>query len=227
MKFMQPTHIGKIQSRYKRFFADVALEDQIVTAHVPNTGSMKTCWAPGWKVLVTQNDDPKRKLRYTLEMTHNKNSWIGINTSRPNKMATEAIKNGVIKEFRGAENIRPEVKVGNSRIDLLVDGCYVEVKNVTLSEGRKALFPDAVTTRGQKHLKELIDIKNDGKKAAILFVVQREDIECFDSADSIDPEYGRLLRRAQKEGVEILVYGCRLSPKETSIKAPLPCVLQG
>lgn len=151
MNFEYPTLEGKIVKRYKRFFADIELDSgEIVTAHTPNTGSMKTCWEPGWKAFISHNDNPKRKLKYTLEMTHNGKSWIGVNTSRPNHIAKEAIEKGVVEELQGYQSIKPEHKVGNSRIDLLLyDGelkspekcCYVEIKNVTLKgEGTLALF---------------------------------------------------------------------------------------
>ena len=233
MKFEQPTLTGVIQNRYKRFFADITLDDGTgITAHVPNTGSMKTCWAPGWRVLVTYHNDPKRKLPYTLEMAHNTKSWIGVNTSRPNKLAARAIGDGTIGELGGYRTLKSECKVGLSRIDLLLDQgppkrspCYVEVKNVTLAENEQALFPDAVTVRGQKHLRELMAIKAKGIRAVMLFVVQREDVQNFSCAESIDPTYGQLLGKAQALGVEILAYGCRLSQEGISIQKPLPVTL--
>ncbi len=230
MNFEKPTLTGTIQNRYKRFFADILPDDgsNVITAHVPNTGSMKTCWAPGWKALLTCHENPKRKLPYTLEMVYNGKTWIGINTFRPNKMALLAIKEGVIKELRGYKKIQTEFTIGNSRIDLFLDDgprkaprCYVEIKNVTLAEKKIALFPDAITTRGQKHLKELIKIKEKGDRAVMLFVVQREDVHTFSCADAIDPIYGRLLRQAQTLGVELLAYQCSLSKKSIAIKQSL------
>jgi sugar fermentation stimulation protein A len=226
MKFEHKVYEGIIQKRYKRFLSDITLKDgQEVTAHVANTGSMKMCWAPGWKVAVTYVDDPKRKLKYSLQMTHNGKTWIGINTSLTNKLVKEALENEVIKELNGYEKIKPEAKVLDSRIDFLLTSegepeCYVEVKNVTLiSESKKGqgLFPDAVSTRGQKHLKDLIKLKKQGQRAVMLYICQREDIEFFSPASDIDPEYARLLKEAKKNGVEILCYGCSLSKKEIII----------
>ena len=161
-------------------------------------------------------------------MTHNGNSWIGINTFRPNKMAVSAVKDGTIKELGGYRKIQTEYNVGRSRIDLFLDDgpaefprCYVEIKNVTLAEEETALFPDAVTTRGQKHLKELMKIKREGDRAMMLFVVQREDVHNFSCADAIDPVYGRLLREAKALGVELVCYQCSLSNKGIAIKQPL------
>ncbi len=227
---------GKIQKRYKRFFADVTLDNgEEVTAHTPNTGSMKTCWEPGWKAIVSFKDDPKRKLKYTLEMTHNGESWIGVHTGHPNKLAKEAIENGVVKELQGYESIKPEYKVGKSRIDLLLyDGdlkeptrkCFVEIKNVTLlGEKQVALFPDAVSERGQKHLRELTELVQEGHEAAMLYVIQREDVKSFSPAENIDPEYARLLRESAKAGVQVLAYQCHLTPKEIVLRKPLPVKL--
>lgn len=216
---------GKILKRYKRFLADIELlNGEVIVAHTANTGSMKTCWGPGWDALVSYHDDPKRKLKYSLQMTHNGESWIGINTSLPNKLAIEAIKNGVIKELKDYSDIRPEVKIGKSRIDILLSNtsnnkkCYVEVKNVTLKEGENICsFPDAVSTRGQKHLQELIDLQDENTEAAMLYIVQREDVKKFKPANDIDPEYAELLKKAHDQGVKVLVYQCKLSPKEIKI----------
>lgn len=225
---------GKILKRYKRFLADVELADgEVITAHTANTGSMKTCWEPGWTVLLSYHDNPKRKLKYSLEMTNNEKTWIGINTSIPNKLAKEAIETGVIDELKGYSTVKPEVKYGSSRIDLLLKDspedlpeCYVEIKNVTLKgDGDLVLFPDAVTERGQKHLKELISIVESGKRAAMLYIVQREDAQSFSPADDIDETYGKLLREAKDKGVEVLCYQCKLSPKEIVINRPLKVIL--
>lgn len=224
MKFELPTIKAVIHKRYKRFMSDIELPNgEMVVAHVPNTGSMKTCWEPNWKALVTHNDDPKRKLKYTLEMTHNGKSWIGVNTSMTNKLVHEALEQDVIKELVGYKNIRPEQKVLDSRIDFfLSDGktpdAYVEVKNVTLLGNKdEVLFPDAVSTRGQKHLKDLTKLAKDGHRAVMLYVVNREDAKVFRPADSIDPEYGQLLREAFKCGVEVLAYQCHLNEQEIRI----------
>ena len=224
-----PTLVGTIQRRYKRFFADILVDGKTLVAHVPNTGSMATCWRPGWKALVSVHDNPKRKLPYTLEMTHNGETWIGVNTRHPNTLAQRAVEEGLIGPLRGYERVRPEHRVGASRIDLLlesdspgVESCFVEVKNVTLlGEKKTALFPDAVTLRGQKHLRELTTLKRRGHRAVMLFVVQREDVTSFSVADSLDPTYGRLLREALDSGVEVLAYRCRLTTREIALHGPL------
>ncbi len=238
MEYQKELIRGKIQKRYKRFLADVILENgELITAHTPNTGSMKTCWEKDWPVLLSQSNDPKRKLKFTLELIYNGKTWINVNTSRTNHIAFEAIKNQLVKELNGYDHIRAEVKVGDSRIDLLLfDGdeknykqaerkCYVEVKNVTLWRDGAALFPDGVSTRGQKHLNELIEIKRSGHGAAMLFVISREDVSSFSPAEDIDPEYARLLKKATNAGVKILAYQCSLSEKETTITKSIPVKL--
>ncbi len=177
------------------------------------------------------SDKPQRKLRYTWELVEVNGGWVGINTGYPNLLVREGIEQGVIKELQGYVSIRSEVRYGgeNSRIDLLLEGlsglCYVEVKNVTLVEGRRALFPDAVTTRGQKHLRELMTMVRQGHRAVIFYVVQRQDGESVNTADDIDPEYGRLLRIAVANGVEALAYHARVTPEEIRLDHRLPIVL--
>lgn len=229
MKFTMPVVPGIILKRYKRFLADVKIaEGEAVTAHVANTGSMATCWEEGWPVVLTRHDNPRRKLKYSLEMTSNGKSWIGVNTSITSKLAVEAIQNGSISELQGYQVIRPEASVGNSRIDLLLESeaprerCYVEIKNVTLRDKEgEASFPDAVTLRGQKHLRELTRLKKKGLRAVMLYVIQREDVSVFAPAWERDPEYCRLLAEAIKAGVEVLPYQCSLKPTEIMIKKPL------
>lgn len=230
MKFEKRTSTGIIHKRYKRFLSDIELDGVMINAHVPNTGSMKECWAPEWECLVTHADDPKRKLQYTLEMTHNGKTWICVNTGMTNKLVHEALNNDVIKELTGYETIKPEQKYKSSRIDFfLSDGkkedCFVEVKNVTLIDGDQATFPDAVSTRGQKHLKDLMEIKESGLRACMLYVINREDAQSFAPAEDIDPEYARLLREAAEKGVEVLAYQCSLSPEEVIIKKRLPVMI--
>ena len=223
---------GKILKRYKRFLADIELESgEVITAHTANTGSMKTCWEPGWSVLLSFHDNPKRKLKYSLELTNNGSTWICVNTSLPNKIAMEGIQNGIVKELSGYSDIKAEAKVGKSRIDILLsnqgeDPCYVEVKNVTLiNEAGGAIFPDSVTTRGQKHLEELMELKAQGIRAAMLYVVNREDVDSFAPASEIDPRYAQLLKEAKEKGVEILAYQCKLSPEKIELHRPLPVKL--
>jgi sugar fermentation stimulation protein A len=231
MLLPQPLYRGRLIRRYQRFLADVELDDgSIVTAHCPNSGSMKGCNLPGSQVLLSQSDKPGRRLRYTWELAKADGGWVGINTGLPNRIVREGIENGVVRELRGYDSIRPEVRYGeNSRIDLLLEGsaglCFVEVKNVTLVEGGMALFPDSVTTRGQKHLRELMEVVRQGHRGVIFFVVQRSDGEAVAPADAIDPEYGRLLRTAVENGVEALAYRAKISPKEICIADRLPVIL--
>ncbi len=240
MKLPDPLIKGKILKRYKRFLADVELENgEIITAHTANTGSMKTCWEPGWEVLLSYHDNPKRKLKYSLEMAHNGKTWIGINTSLPNKIAQEAIKNGTIQELQGYRELKPEIKIDQARLDILLhDGevagqpnvfknpCYVEIKNVTLlGDNAVSLFPDAVSTRGQKHLKQLIQLVKSGARGVMLYVINRQDVQAFAPAQEIDPDYARLLSEAQATGVEVLAYQCQLTPREITLRQPLPVSL--
>lgn len=229
MQFSSPTLKGTIFKRYKRFLADVELEDgQLITAHTANTGSMQSCWAPGWKVLLSHHDNPKRKLKYSLEMTHNSESWIGVNTSRTNSLAKEAILAGIIEELPSIVELKSEVTLGKSRLDFCAydqagEATYIEVKNVTLRERDGfCTFPDAVSTRGQKHLQTLRQLVESGQKAAMLYIVQREDCHTFAPAYSFDPEYAQLLELAYREGVQVLVYGCKLTDSEISVSHPLP-----
>ncbi len=224
MKFQHPLLGGTLIRRYKRFLADVQLDDgSTVTAHCPNSGSMKTCNQPGWPVRLSTSDNPKRKLKYTWEMIHNGKCWIGINTILANKIATEAVQNGTIKELQGYSQMRTEVKYGqNSRIDLWLKNaqqqCFVEIKNVTLVEDDGFYrFPDAVTTRGLKHLHELIEMVQKGHRAVMLFLIQRTDGTLFKPADHIDPHYSQTLRQAFREGVEILPYLAEVTPEEIKV----------
>jgi sugar fermentation stimulation protein A len=210
---------GTLVQRYKRFLADVRLADgEIVIAHCTNTGSMLGCKEPGSAVFISRSDNLNRKLAYTWEMIQINRAWVGINTMLPNRLVAEAIAAGVIPELSGYEIIRREVKVSaHSRLDLCLEGqrglCFVEVKNVTVCFDGAAAFPDAVSERATKHLKELIRLKRKGHRAAVVFVVQRGDCDHFRPADEIDPEYGRWLRRAVKAGVEVLPYVAKVTPK--------------
>jgi sugar fermentation stimulation protein A len=224
MIFHQPIQ-AKILKRYKRFLADIVLPDNTTqVAHVPNTGAMTTCWEPNWPVIVTYHDDPKRKLKYTLQATYNGNTWIGVNTALTNSLVLEALQTQKISELSGYQQIKPEAKIYDSRIDFFLTNnphapeCYVEVKNVTLIEEKQtAIFPDTVSTRGQKHLKTLIEIKKMGMRAVMLYVVQRQDCLTFAPASKIDPIYVDLLIKAKESGVEIYAYQCELSPNGISI----------
>lgn len=217
--------------RYKRFLADVRLHDgEQRTVHCPNSGSMATCWEEGWPAVISDSENPKRKLRYTLEMTHNGKCWIGINTHRANDLAEEAIRKGIIPELSGYARLEREKKYGqNSRIDILLQNsrerCYVEVKNVTLVVKDAYQFPDSVTGRGLKHLHELIAMKKEGHRAVMLFVVQRADGQMFEPATHIDPAYGEGLKKAARAGVELLCYRADVQPEETRIVEKIPIQL--
>jgi len=223
---------GILVKRYKRFLADVKLTDEtVVTAHCPNSGSMLGCNLPGSPVLVSLSSNPDRKLPYTLELVQVNGFWVGLNTMLPNRLAEEAIQNGIISELQGYTEIRREVPYGreHSRIDLLLEGgqgaCYVEVKNVTLVQNDLALFPDAVTERGQKHLRELMQVVRNGFRGVILFTVQRGDGHAVAPADQIDPVYGRLLRLAVENGVEALAYRAIITPENIQLNERLPVLL--
>lgn len=226
MKFEEPLVKATLIKRYKRFLADVVLEDGTeLTAHCANPGSMMGVMDPGSVVWLSPNRNPKAKLPYRWEMIEVNGGLVGINTSRPNRIVEEAITERQVPELRGYETLRREVKYGrNSRIDLLLEGpgrCYVEVKNVTLRRQAFAEFPDARTARGAKHLRELSDMVGQGHRAVMLYLVQRMDCQSFRLARDIDPEYGAAFDAASAAGVEALVYGCRLSRDEITLDAPV------
>jgi sugar fermentation stimulation protein A len=231
MRLPHPLYPGRLLRRYQRFLADVLLDSgETVTTHCPNSGSMKGCAVPGSRVFLSRSSNPKRKLAYTWELVEADGVWAGINTGLPNKIVHEAIAGGEIPELAGYDTIRPEVPYGTgSRIDLLLTGsrppCYVEVKNVTLVEGGAARFPDAVTTRGQKHLRELMEVVRQGERGVIFFLVQRPDALSVAPADDIDPEYGRLLRLATAHGVEALAYRAEVTPHQVHLSCRLPIML--
>jgi sugar fermentation stimulation protein A len=231
VKWESPLLEGIILKRYKRFLADIKLDDNIITAHVANTGSMKSCWESGQKCAISKSENPNRKLPYSLELTHNDKSWIGVNTANANKLAKHWLTENLIEEFSGYQEITPEKTFGKSRIDFYLSGhsdlpdLYVEVKSVTLVEKQIALFPDSISTRGQKHLEELMHLKKAGLRAAMLFIVQREDCEEFRPATEIDPDYAHLLKQAQKTGVEILCLQAQIDLKGFQLKRKLPIIL--
>jgi sugar fermentation stimulation protein A len=205
---------GVLIKRYKRFMADIRLEDgSVVTAHLPNTGSMKSTRAPGSPVALSYRPAPHRKLAWTLEMIQAPGgAWVGVNTMYPNRIVAEAVASGRIGPLRGYSEIRREVSCGRaSRIDLMLRDarkadCYVEVKNVTYREGRWALFPDAVTERGTRHLLELAQMVAEGKRAVIFFLVNRRDCQVMGPAHRIDPVYADTLWKTMERGVEALAY---------------------
>ena len=225
---------GVLVKRYKRFLADVVLEDgREVTAHCPNTGSMKNCAEPGSRVWLLDSQNPKRKYPLGWELVEIEQEYLAcINTGRANGLMREAIEQGVITELQGYGSIRQEVKYGeNSRIDLLLSegeqaDAWVEIKNVTLlEEDNWGSFPDAVTARGAKHLNELMAMVAKGERAVMLFCVAHTGIKQVRPADQIDPKYGRLLREAAATGVEILAYAAEISPESISIQQRLPVIL--
>lgn len=222
-------HRGTLIKRYKRFLADVKLDNgSTVTAHCPNSGSMKECSEPGSPVYLSYHDNPKRKLAYTWELIQMKGSLIGVNTQWPNRLVELGIAEGRVKELTSYPVIRREVKVNDrSRLDLLLSNekgeqCYVEVKNCTLVKDQLASFPDAVTTRGKKHLSELQLLLAPKTRCVIFFLVQRMDAELFTSADEIDEQYGVELRKAHANGVEILVYDVDVDLQKIGLNKGLP-----
>jgi sugar fermentation stimulation protein A len=234
VRFGQSLIAGRLLRRYKRFLADVALEDgRVVTAHCPNSGSMKTCVGLDWPAMLSRSDNPRRKLPYTLEMLHNGTCWIGVNTMRPNHLVREAVEQNAIAELAGYDSIRAEVPyAGDSRIDLLLENadqrCYVEIKNTTLIDGTGYYtFPDAVTVRGRKHLEALSRMVAEGHRAVAFFLVQRADAQAFRPADEIDPAFGETLRNAMAVGVEALAYRADVLPQGIEIVAPVPITLPG
>lgn len=220
MKFSEPLVEGRLIRRYKRFLADVRLPDGTeVTAHCPNTGSMRGCQPENARVWLSESNNPKRKLKYTWELVETRPGVLAcVNTARPNAQARHAIESGVVVELTGYAQCRSEVKYGGekSRIDLLLSGheshpdAWVEVKNVTLDENGAGYFPDAVTTRGQKHLRELMGQVEQGERGVLFFVVNHTGIDEVRPADHIDPTYGRLLREAVAAGVEVVAYRAAL-----------------
>jgi sugar fermentation stimulation protein A len=219
MRFTSRLIRGTLVQRYKRFLADVRLANgEIVTAHCTNTGSMMGCMDPGPVVYISKSANANRKLAYTWELIQANRTWVGINTMHPNRLVAEAVRSGLIRELCGYETIRREVKVNaHCRLDLCLKGstgcCFVEIKNVTLAIDGSAAFPDAVSERATKHLKELMRLRRKGHRAVIFFVIQRDDCDTFRPADEIDPQYGRWLRRAVKAGVEVLPYVAKVTRK--------------
>ncbi len=229
---LPPLMEGRLIKRYKRFLADVELDTgETVTAHCPNSGSMKGCAIPGSRVWLSESNNPKRKLKYTWELAQVPGSLIGINTQVPNKLVKTAVETGQIQELDGFNRARAEVKTSaHTRLDLFLENeakeqCYVEIKNCTLVEEGVAMFPDAVTTRGQKHLDELVRLRAEGHRAVIFYLIQRTDARVFRPADAIDPVYGEKLRRAVAAGVEIITRDTRMDPVRICVNQAVPVCL--
>ena len=205
--------------RYKRFFVDVKIDNKTVTAHCPNTGSMMGLLEKGNKVWLSKSDNPKRKLKYTLQVIESNGSKVGVNTHLTNKIALDAIYKSKIQNFKNYDFVKQEIKFGNNtRFDLLLTKknkkIFIEVKNVTLSRQKGiAEFPDAITSRGQKHIQELLNANKQGYNIYLLFVIQRDDCNKLKIAKDIDPKYCELLTKAVKKNLNILCYDCKFSPK--------------
>ena len=210
---------GEFVKRYKRFFVDVKINNKIITAHCPNTGSMMGLLSANNKVWLSKSENPERKLKYTLQIIENKKSMVGVNTHLTNKIVLEALEENSIKELKNLDNIKSEVKFGkNTRFDFLISKnnkkIFVEVKIVTLSMKKGvAEFPDAVTARVLKHISELINASKRGFETYLLFLIQRNDCNQFKIAQDIDPDYYKLLTEAAKKKLNIICYDCKFSPK--------------
>ncbi len=219
MNFENKLISGVFIKRYKRFFVDVQINNKLITAHCPNTGSMQGLLRRGNKVWLSKSNNPKRKLKYTLQIIETKKSKVGINTHLTNKIVYEGLKNNLVKEFNNDFEIKSEVKFGsNTRFDFLISNKYhksfIEVKNVTLSRKSKlAEFPDAVTSRGAKHIEELLKASKKGYKIYLAFIIQREDCNLFKIAEDVDPYYSKLLSNAVKNSLKVICYDCKFSSK--------------
>ena len=230
MKFTSTLIKGKLIKRYKRFFTDVKLGKEIVTAHCPNTGSMKGLLDEGNEVYLLPNNDPKRKLKYGLEIIKSRKNLVGVNTHMANRIAQHALENNLISELKNSDLIKPEVFFNkDTRFDFLIEKnkqkSFVEVKNVTLFRGKKtAEFPDAITSRGSKHLLTLIDAIKKGYKSYLLFLVQIQNMENFKIAKDIDAEYYKNYILAKKAGVKFLAYRCKISSKEIKIEKKIKII---
>lgn len=225
MQFGEPVHEGEFLKRYKRFFADIRVGDEVITAMVPNTGSMKTCLFENSRCVYTVNSNPARKLKATLQLLQTPTGWVGVNTALTNKLVYEAWQAGLIADWKKFGAAKAEYKISKeSRLDLALAANetllaagkplhFVEMKNVSYALDGVAQFPDAVTERGQKHLRDLMRLRSEGHGAELVFVVQRQGCTSFTPADHIDPVYGRLLREAVSYGVVVRVLACKIDPE--------------
>ena len=227
MEFTKSLIKGKLIKRYKRFFTDVKLQNEIVTAHCPNTGSMKGLLDEGNEVYLLPNNDPKRKLKFGLEIIKSRNNLVGVNTHMTNRIAQHGLENNLINELKNNDVIKPEVFFNKeTRFDFLLEKksqkSFVEVKNVTLFRDKNtAEFPDAITSRGSKHLLTLIDAIKKGYKSYLLFLVQIQNIKYFKIAKDIDEQYYKNYLLAKKAGVNFLAYRCNISSKKIFIDQKL------
>ncbi len=231
MLFAPPLQTATLIRRYKRFLADVTTADgQEVTVYCPNTGSMRGCSTPGSRVLLSTSPNPKRKYSQTLEMVKGETSWIGVNTGLTNALVAEAIMNGRIQELRNIDTLTREVTTSQSnRLDLLLERgtskIYVEIKNCSLVEDGWAMFPDATTVRGTKHLNELARLVEKGHQGLIFFCIQRMDARSFKPAAHIDPLYAKTLAEVCEQGVQMLAYQTEISPYSIIVDKAIPCFL--
>ena len=231
MNFEKTLISGEFVKRYKRFFVDVKVDNLTITAHCPNTGSMMGLINSGCRVWLSHSDNPKRKLKYTLQIIEQNQTKVGINTHLTNKIVFKALKDNCISEFKNLDLIKQEVKFNeNTRFDFLIykgnKKIFVEVKNVTLSRKKGiAEFPDAVTLRGQKHIKELIKASKKGFEIYLLYVIQREDCDRFQLAKDIDPEYYDLVKKAVKKKLKLLCYDCKFSTKGIELNNKINLVI--
>tara|TARA_B110000444_G_scaffold247570_1_gene270368 strand:- start:733 stop:1431 length:699 start_codon:yes stop_codon:yes gene_type:complete len=230
MEFTKSLIKGKLIKRYKRFFTDIKLDKEIVTAHCPNTGSMKGLLDEGNEVYILKNNDPKRKLKYGLEIIQAQNNLVGVNTHMANKIVHHGLTNNLIEELKDNDKIKPEVFFNKeTRFDFFIEKnkqkIFVEVKNVTLFRDKiTAEFPDAITSRGSKHLLALIDAIKEGYKTYLIFLVQIQNMENFKIARDIDGEYYKNYLSAKKAGVNFLAYRCKISSKEILIEKRLKII---
>ena len=230
MQFPSPLARGTLVSRYKRFFADVVLDDgREITAHCPNPGAMLGLNTPGLTAWVSRSDDPKRKLAHTLELVEADGGLVGINTMHPNRIVAEALAADAIPELTGYASHRREVRYGaNSRVDFLLEHpgrapCWLEIKNCHLRRaGTLAEFPDCVAARSLKHLKELTAMVEAGQRAVMLFVIQRTDCDAFEACADLDPAYAKGLTEAAANGVEVLSYRCAISREDVRLADRVP-----
>ena len=219
MNFEDKLISGLLIKRYKRFFVDIKVGSKIITAHCPNTGSMQGLLEKNNKVWLTKSANPNRKLKYTLQIIENQSAKVGINTHITNKITLEALKSSIIAKFKNFETLKQEVNFGsNTRFDFLITNgtrkSFIEVKNVTLSRKKGvAEFPDAVTSRGLKHIQELLKANQKGYEIYLLYIIQRDDCNKFELAKDIDPKYCELLVKAVKKNLNVLCYDCKFSSK--------------
>lgn len=233
MPFNEPIMYGRFIKRYQRFFMDILMDDgSIVTAHTPNTGSMMGLLEPNSRVMLSKSLDPKRRLSFTAQAIHINNTWVGINTHLPNKLVKSSLSHPLLKELHHYGRVKAEARYGKdlrSRVDLYLSDhpnkapVYLEIKNVTLKIGASAQFPDAVSTRAQKHIEDLLLVKEQGFNSSLIFIVQRSDCQFFTPARHIDSDYADLLTRAHSNGISIRALSTSIDENGLSLSHEIPC----